>query len=179
MVESSAGEFIVATKGVSLVVRTLADAPETTMFVRAIFRTVDRLVGSMDGLTETEMNWRPPAEGANSLYALAAHLIGNLEENFLGVIAGQPINRDRPHEFLARGESVEPLARSWATLKERISTALALLAESAIDETRIHPRRGEINVRELFLVMARHNSLHEGHAELTRDLLRSRTSSIR
>jgi hypothetical protein len=142
------------------------------MFVGAIFRTVDRLVNNIVGLTAAEFNWRPPADGANSLYVLAAHMVGNLEENFLGVIAGQVVSRDRPQEFLALGDSVEPLASSWVDLKARIETVLASLPESTLDEARMHPRRGAISVRELLLVMARHSSLHEGHAELTRDLLR-------
>lgn len=163
--------------GVNRLIRALSDSPEATMFVDAIFRSVDRMTTTMDGLTAAEINWRPPADGANSLYVLAAHLIGNLEQNFLGVIAGQRVNRDRDREFLAQGDSVEPLARSWSDLKARIRATLSSLPETMLDETRLHPGRGAINVRELFLVMARHSSLHEGHAELTRDLLRARASS--
>jgi hypothetical protein len=163
--------------GANRLVRGLSDSLETTMFVDAIFRSVDRLVRCMDGLSADEINWRPPAEGANSLYVLAAHMIGNLEENFLGVIAGQAINRDREREFVARGDTVEPLARSWSDLKARIGIVVVSLPDTTLDEVRMHPRRGEISVRELLLVMARHSSLHEGHAEVTRDLLRTRSSS--
>ena len=163
--------------GVTKLVRALANSPETMLFVDAIFRSVDRLLQSMDGLTTAEVNWRPPADRANSLYVLAPHVIGNLEENFLSVIAGQVVNRDRESEFIACGDSVEPLARYWKDLKTSIRTVLALLPEATLDETRLHPRRGAIGVRELFLVMARHSSLHEGHAELTRDLLRAQAST--
>lgn len=154
----------------------LADSAETRIFVGAIFRSVERLVSCADGLSADELNWCPPADGANSLYALITHVLGNLEENFLGVIARQDVNRDRDGEFIARGDSIEPLARSWSELKGRINAALAQLPAGTLDEDRAHRRRGTISVREILLVMARHSSLHEGHAELTRDLLRERAS---
>ena len=49
-----------------------------------IARSVDRLVALLDGLSEKELNWQP-LENANSLYALAVHTMGNVEENLLGV----------------------------------------------------------------------------------------------
>ncbi len=57
--------------------------PEPLLFWRYIASSLDRLVGCLDGLDAEALNWCPPAPGANSLYALATHTLGNAEENIL------------------------------------------------------------------------------------------------
>jgi hypothetical protein len=57
-------------------------------FQRFIFSTIDNLVQSLEGLTEAQLNWRPAASDTNSLYAIAAHVLGNAEENVLQTVCG-------------------------------------------------------------------------------------------
>jgi len=59
---------------------------ELESFRHFIVNTIDSLVGSLDGLDEAELNWRPGAPATNSLYAIVTHVLGNAEENLLGTL---------------------------------------------------------------------------------------------
>jgi hypothetical protein len=135
-----------------------------------IRRSVDRILLCLDGLDEPDMNWRP-LDNANSLYVLAAHVIGNVEANILGVLCGQKIDRRREKEFQAQGSSIEPVRQRWGEVQERIAARLEKLSPGDLDKEYEHPRRGKISGRDLLIVVARHAAEHVGHAELTRDLL--------
>src|SRR5262249_2140129 len=63
------------------------------------------LVALLEGLSDKELNWRPPAPGTNSLYVLAYHTLANAGENVLGVLCGQLVERNRSSEFVAAGVS--------------------------------------------------------------------------
>ncbi len=148
---------------------------ELALYWRKIASSLDRLLDTLDGLDEAQVNWRPPAPNANSLYALATHTMGNVEENLLGVLAGRPVARDRDGEFRASGATTGVLRERWATLQSRIPEALADLPPGALDRQDYrHPRRGAISGREALLIVARHAAEHTGQAGLTRDLLLAR-----
>ena len=148
-------------------------ATETLIFWRYIASSLDRLVGCLDGLSKAQLNWRPDAPGANSLYALATHTLGNAEENLLQTLVGQPVVRDRDGEFAAQGASAQALVARWATVRAVLAARLADLPAGALDVAYTHPRRGTITGREILIVVARHAAEHLGQAELTRDLLRA------
>ena len=154
--------------------RTLADSSEVALFVGAILRTVDRIIACLDGLGVEELNWRPPAEGANSLYVIATHMVANVEENFVGFVGGRPVKREREQEFVARGSSGRQLQTAWRDVQEQIHIVLRGLPASDLEREIAHPRAGSITVRALLLRIARHSAEHFGHAELTRDLLKAR-----
>ena len=145
-------------------------SPEVDTFWRFIVNSVEHILACLDGLPEEDLNWRP-LENANSLYALATHTMGNVEENILGVLCGQTIHRQREAEFTMRGNSPKFLRQKWNDLQERIKAALDKLPEAELDRQREHPRRGQLTGREVLIVVARHAAEHLGHAELTRDLL--------
>ncbi len=144
---------------------------EIDTYCRYILGSLDRLVGCLSDLDERGLNWRPPAENANSLYALAIHTLANAEENILGTLCGQPIGRDREAEFAARGASPREVEERWRELRWCLARALAELPQLQLEEQIEHPRRGRITGREVLLVVARHCAEHLGQAELTRDLL--------
>ena len=146
-------------------------ANEALIFWRYIASSLDRLVGCLEDLTEAQLNWRPDAPEANSLYALAVHTLGNAEENLLQTLGGQPVGRDRDGEFAAQGVAPQALAARWAALRAGLSAHLANLPDGALDAAHAHPRRGTITGREILIVVARHAAEHLGQAELTRDLL--------
>ncbi|OGN99057.1 MAG: hypothetical protein A2Y58_00485 [Chloroflexi bacterium RBG_13_51_52] len=143
---------------------------EIESFWRFIRRSVDRILLCMDGLDETDLNWRP-LDNANSLYVLATHIIGNIEANIHGVLCHQNINRQREAEFKAYGSTIETIQQRWRELQERISSHLAKLSSKDLDTEYAHPRRGMITGRDMLIVVARHAAEHVGHAELTLDLL--------
>lgn len=138
---------------------------------RYIGSSVDRILLCLDGLTEDDLNWRP-LDNANSLYVIATHMIGNIEENILGVLCDEKINRQREDEFKAHGSAAGPIQQRWHELQNSISLHLAQLPPGALDQEYEHPRRGRITGRDLLIrVVVRHAAEHVGHAELTRDLL--------
>jgi len=147
---------------------------ELQSFCRFIFGSVDSLIASLEGLNELELNWRPSAPNANSLYAIAMHVLGNTEENILGTLCGLSVKRDRDSEFVATGASPTPLRQKWEDLKKRIGVALMNLSENALNRACSHPRRGVLTGRDILIVVARHAAEHLGEAQLTLSLLRAR-----
>lgn len=144
------------------------------MFFDVIVRRTERLLDALDGLSAGELNWRPPAERANSLYALAAHTIANAEENLLGTLCDRPMARDHDADFGATGEDATPLRSRWAEIRARCEEALAAFGTEELDRNYGHPRRGTLTGREILLVVVRHVAEHEGQAQLTRDLVLAR-----
>jgi len=151
----------------------MTGADEALISWRYIASSLDRLVACLEGLSETQLNWRPPAPDTNSLYALAIHTLGNAEENLLQTLAGGSVDRDRDEEFAAQGASAQAVGARWATLRPALRAHLASLPADALDTAYAHPRRGTITGREILIVVARHAAEHLGQAELTRDLLRA------
>ena len=146
---------------------------EPLLFWRYIASSLDRLVAILDGLGPDDLDWRPPAPEANSLYALAMHTLGNAEENLLGTLGGQSIRRDRDGEFATFAAAGVTVTARWEALRPRLATLLADLPNDALDAPYSHPRRGTIDGRDILIVVARHTAEHLGQAELTRDLLRA------
>jgi len=143
-----------------------------------VCRSLDRIVQCLDGLTERERNWCPPAPSANSLYAIAVHSLANAEENILSVLCWQPLARlrgDEEHEsewaVRATTANHDCVPKRWTELRLRLETALSSLDPAELDRERPHPRRGSITGREVLYVVARHTAEHQGQAELTRDLI--------
>jgi uncharacterized damage-inducible protein DinB len=143
---------------------------ETLIFWRYISSSIEQLIGTLDGLSEQELNWSP-IPNANSLYVLATHTLGTTAENLLEVLCGQPVYRHREAEFAAQGRSIGPLRMQWESLRDQIQTQLGQLDPAALAQVHTHPRRGKVTGREVLIVVARHCAEHMGQAFLTRDLL--------
>ena len=148
---------------------------EVDIFWRRISDTVDELVACLEGIDGDSLNWSP-LDDANSLYVLATHTMGNVRHNFLNVLCGLPITRDRDAEFVARGASAAEIEARWDDLKAQISEAIEDLPEAELDRDKDHPHRGVITGRDVLVVVAGHAAEHYGQAQLTRDLVRARLS---
>lgn len=137
---------------------------------------IEEMAGLLDGLTPEQLNWRPH-EGANSLWTLVTHTLGNARGFILGIAAGRDIDRDRPAEFASAGEDAAALRAEAARLLDEIEAALAGIEPASLDD-RITPPQAlfggrptrEIARRYAVLQVVAHAALHLGHAELTRDL---------
>jgi uncharacterized damage-inducible protein DinB len=142
-----------------------------------IRRTLSRIREVLEGLTDTRLNWRPPISGSNSVYAIAAHTLGNARAWVLGIACGYPMGRDRPGEFASSGPNAATLIADAARLSDEIEAALSALAPSDLDR-RLMPlailwgegEPQEITVREALLHVVEHAALHLGQIQLTRDL---------
>ena len=144
---------------------------EVAMYWRYISESIADLLATLEGLDARQLNWHPPAPGANSLYALASHAMGSTEQKLLDTLCGLPITRDRQAEFESVGESTGALLRRWTNLRVAIEEALAKLGSDDLAAPHDHPGRGPIPGREVLLLVARHTAEHHAHAQLTRDLL--------
>jgi hypothetical protein len=150
---------------------------EMDSYFRFISDSLDRLIACLDGLDEAQLNWHPPVDGANSLWVLAVHSLANAEENILSILPGRPSTRDRDAEFRARGVSPDALRERWRTLQPALREAMRDLSPADLDREYIHPRRGTLTGREVLLLVTQHAAEHLGHAEVTRDLLKSAPAS--
>ena len=147
---------------------------EAARFWFYIEGATDRIVGALDGLEADELNWRPAGPETNSLFVLATHTLGALDETLLGVLCGEPRSRDRDAEFVASDATAEAPVARWASLRTEIGDRLAALPDEALAEARQHPRRGTTTGRDLLIFTAQHAAEHAAHAELTRQLIEER-----
>ena len=144
---------------------------------RQIRSILECVCACLDGLSEAQLNWRPPVDGGNSLYVVATHTLGNARAFVLGIACGQPLERDRPAEFRASGRDAAGLTAQARRLSDDIEAALAALSPSDLDR-RLLPAQSlwgegevqEISVREAILHVVEHASIHLGQLQLTRDL---------
>ncbi|HET7034925.1 MAG TPA: DinB family protein [Thermomicrobiaceae bacterium] len=150
-------------------------SPEAAAFWDSIAGTLDSLVGTLEGLSDEQLNWRPPAPDTNSLSVLVTHTLGNVRESLLEIFGGQQVHRDRDSEFRVTGNSAQDLQQRWQQLRPRAEAVLAALTPDELHRTYSHPRRGQIGGYDVLLLVATHAAQHLGHAELTRDLLRAQS----
>lgn len=151
------------------------NSPEIDLYWDKIRNTVDEMVACLEGLDSDSLNWKP-LDDANSLCVLATHTMGNVRHNFLSILCGGPITRDRDSEFAAMGASVAEIEAGWNELQCRISEAIRELPPDDLDRVRDDPQRGKITGRELMILVARHAAEHYGQVQLTHDLVKARLS---
>ncbi len=150
---------------------------EIGAYSRQIRSILERVCACLDGLSEAQLNWRPPSDGANSAYVIAAHTLGNARAWVLGIAGSQPLERDRPAEFRASGRDAAELSAAASELLGQIESALAALPAAELDR-RLVPAQSlwgegepqEISVREALLHVLEHASIHPGQLQITRDM---------
>jgi hypothetical protein len=152
----------------------MCDRRELDSYAAFTIRAVDRTVACLDGLTEREADWQPAPE-ASSLRMLAVHSMANAEENIVAVFAGEQVRRRRDAEFTTRDALPEILSR-WRGLRKKLGQMLEAASPDELGRPRTHPRRGTLLGREVLLVAATHAAEHMAHAELTRQLISTRSA---
>ena len=154
-----------------------AAAEELTLFAARYAELLDRTCEAIEGLDGAQLNWRPPAPEANSVYAITTHLMASAEWRVLGVVCGRDVGRDREAEWAATGEEASALSARSRDLVRRIDEALGGLPPAALDEQRELRAPGSpagsgrsLTVREALLDGAAHVATHFGQLQVTRDL---------
>lgn len=157
--------------------------PEIALYASELERILDKLCASVQGLSEAQLNWRPPAPDANSIFVIATHLLGNAESWVLGIACGQPITRDRAAEFRAAGADAAPLVARARELWGRLQPALAALPPETLGDMRPSPqslwgagRAEPVTGRQALVHVIEHASNHLGHIDVTRDLALAQAS---
>ncbi|HEX2909823.1 MAG TPA: DinB family protein [Chloroflexia bacterium] len=153
--------------------------PIVKSFSTYIMNTVDRIMNSLSGLDEQQLNWRPPAPETNSLYVIASHVLMSTQENILKILGGIPAEQlplkaaTRDEIFSTSGNTTERLMEDWSKLRSVLESQFRVITENDLAREINHPRRGKITGLEVLLAVTSHMAEHLGHAELTRDLVKA------
>jgi Protein of unknown function (DUF664) len=143
-----------------------------------IDRALRGMSATLSDLGDELANVRPPLPSANTGYQIVTHCLGVME--FWGgqVLAGRPIERDRPAEFVASGP-VGPLV-------DRVAAQRAALGEDLEGFDGAAPPRGPVPDRDrddlpeftrtqggVLLHIYEELAQHRGHLDLTADIVRA------
>jgi uncharacterized damage-inducible protein DinB len=150
---------------------------EASHFAGVLQRIARNALAQVRDISDVDLNRPLALPESNTAFVLATHLIGSAEYWVLEIACGRDVQRDRLSEFSATGTGVELAARyeRWlAAMQELLPTLpnerLDRLASVA---TRYHPPPTEepMTIRDALLHAVEHCALHQGHLELTRQLL--------
>ncbi len=149
---------------------------ELTAYAESLRRRFEQVRDAAHGLDAAQLNWRPPADGANSVWVLATHTAGAARAWILGIACGRDIGRDRPAEFASSGADASQLIASIDRTIVDVGAALRDLDPARLD-LRLVPAQElwgegptqEISVRDAIVRVIAHASLHLGHMHVTRD----------
>ena len=152
-------------------------ASAATSFAIVLARIARRCVTQFRDISDVDLNRALALPESNTAFALATHLIGAAEYWVFHLVGGHDVRRDRPSEFHATGTGEELVARyeRWLTTMQEV---LGTLPDERLDQpVRVHagyrPSRDDapMTVRDALLHAVEHCALHQGHLELTRQLL--------
>jgi hypothetical protein len=136
-------------------------------------------------VAEPLLNQPLPLPETNTLYALATHLVGSGEFWVLALAGDRTIVRDRNAEFQARGTMAELVARyeRWIVDIHEVLDDLPdeVMERLATPPPTYQPRTPDklMLVRDCLLHAVEHAALHQGHIQLTCQLLRHQAVSPR
>lgn len=133
-----------------------------------------RMRAVVEGLGEATLN-AAPKEGENSIAVLVTHSLGS-ELDWLHRAAGLPFERDRKAEFRARAssEQLRSLIADAEAQLERLAAAALEAGSSTEREVTGTRGTGTVTVGYCIAHALSHTAEHVGHAELTRQLLRTK-----
>ena len=148
--------------------------PRITPLAAILDLNSDLLLNSIEGITDSEAQYRLPA-GGNSIAFLTAHLTDT--RHFLASRLGHPLTNPLAR-YLADARSIDDI-RSWATLDEMRSAWLAISAHlqttleslSAADLQRAGAHRFPISDTTplgLIAFLSQHDSYHLGQIAFLR-----------
>lgn len=129
---------------------------------------------ALDGASPEALNWRPTREETNSIYVIAAHMIG-VQRVMVSLSVKATIQRDRAEEFRASGDSAELLLGALSNAEREVTGWLEQVDQKSLSETRTYLNR-EITVARCLAMVARHLGEHAGHVGLTRQLWEQRNA---
>ena len=134
------------------------------------------VIRALEGVPEELLNRSVEVPEANSLYAIATHLMASGESWTLGAVGGQNLERDRDAEFVATGRYADLRARhdSWMAALHELLDAMP---DAELDRsTGIPPYRDDLDIEQMTVEHALlhaidHTSMHLGHIQVTKQFL--------
>ncbi len=150
---------------------------EARHFVGVLQRIVRTALTQVRDLSESDLNRSLDLPSSNTAFVLATHLIGSAEYWVLELVGGREVQRERSAEFRAVGDATA-LTTRYERFLEAMQEVLDTLPNERLDQLvdvpmNYRPTHEEepMTVREALLHVVEHCALHQGHLELTRQLL--------
>src|SRR5579864_7001055 len=150
---------------------------EGSAFAQVLDRIGSNVLEQLRDIPEGVLNRPVAIPEANTLFALATHLVGAAEFWVLALAGGRHIARDRDAEFRASGtyEELEVRYVRWMAEIREVLPAIDVAAWDRIVEPPLQFRSsvGEdtMTVRDCVAHAVEHSALHLGQIQLTRSLL--------
>jgi uncharacterized damage-inducible protein DinB len=145
------------------------NTPEYEGYILSLQENRADVLKLCEGLPAEALNWKPPAQDTNSIFALVTHIAGSESFWIQQVVGGIDVGRDRKSEFVASGDDLSALRQRLETIGEGTETVLRGLSEA--DGAQIHETPlGRMDTRACILHSISHMSIHIGHIQLTRQL---------
>jgi len=150
---------------------------EASHFAVVLERIARHALAQCRDISDVDLNRPLELPESNTAFVLATHLIGSAEYWVLELAGGRDVQRDRLSEFRATGTGAEVAARyeRWLAAMQEL---LQMLPDKRLDQpvrvpARYRPTRDEepMTVRDALLHAVEHCALHQGHLELTRQML--------
>lgn len=151
--------------------------PEVTEYLASIERVRGKIFKTLEEMPPEAWNWAPTSDETNSMYVVVTHCLGS-EHGWLYEILGRgEQTRNRPAEFLARGETLDTLRQEFARVDKETRQVLEGLTEADLTTTRYRESHGEVTSRWVILHVIEHSSEHLGQLYLTKQLWEQKSGS--
>jgi uncharacterized damage-inducible protein DinB len=150
---------------------------QASQFAAVLERIAVNALTQFSDISDDDLNRPLTLPESNSAFVLATHLIGSAEYWVLEMAGGHAVHRDRLSEFRASGTGAALRARyeRWIVAMQEVMRTLSderfdQIAHAAAE---YHPPIEErpMTVLDCLLHAVEHCALHQGHLELTRQLL--------
>lgn len=150
---------------------------EANHFAVVLERIARHALAQFRDISDVDLNCPLELPESNTAFVLATHLIGSAEYWVLELAGGRDVQRDRLSEFRATGTAADLAVRyeRWLAAMQEVLDALP---DERLDQpvnvpARYHPSLEEdtMTLRDARLHAVEHCALHQGHLELTRQLL--------
>jgi uncharacterized damage-inducible protein DinB len=123
-----------------------------------------------EGLTDDQLNRKPPAKDGNSIANLMSHILGAEISLVVERIGGQSVSRDRSAEF-TDPTTRDALLQRRAEVETRVRETLEKLTPTDLERQVSAPGGGDSTVGGLLIYLVSHLSGHMGQVILTRKFL--------
>jgi uncharacterized damage-inducible protein DinB len=148
---------------------------EANHFAIVLERIARTALAQFRDISDVDLNRPLDLPESNTAFALATHLIGSAEYWVLELAGERDVHRDRLSEFRASGTGAELVTRyeRWLAAMQKL---LRTLPDERMDQpvnvrASYHPPLEPMTLRDALLHAVEHCALHQGHLELTRQLL--------
>ena len=150
---------------------------QASHFAAVLERIASNALTQFSDISDDDLNRPLALPESNSVFVLATHLIGSAEYWVLEMAGSRPVHRNRLSEFQARGTGAALRARyeRWIAAMQEVMQTLPdeRFEQTAPVSAEYHPpiEGRSMTVLDCLLHAVEHCALHQGHLELTRQVL--------